>query len=154
MKRALMRGLRRLRRRQDGVAAVEFALIAPVLLILLGGAANVGFRYREEARLNQATRETAEAAMFTRDLTALRATLTEELAALGTSMGGASYQGTVTLSCQCPDPAHPGQCAPSCGDGKPSAIAVVIEANVLYRPLFPLIGGERTLSSTLRVQVR
>ena len=98
-------------RREDGVAAIEFALIAPIVLILFVGMVNVGFRFYEESRLNQATRETAEAAMFTRNLTSLQAVLDSQLASLGRSVGGEPFTGTVTLACQCVDPAQPGQCA-------------------------------------------
>jgi hypothetical protein len=142
-------------RREDGVAAIEFALIAPIVLILFVGMANVGFRFYEESRLNQATRETAEAAMFTRNLTSLQAVLDSQLASLGRSVGGEPFTGTVTLACQCVDPAQPGQCAGTCaGSSLPSGISVRIEASLLYRPLFPLLGRTVTLQSRMQVQVR
>ena len=142
-------------RREDGVAAIEFALIAPIVLILFVGMVNVGFRLYEESRLNQATRETAEAAMFTRNLTSLQAVLDNQLASLGRSVGGEPFTGTVTLACQCVDPAQPTQCAGTCaGSSLPSAISVRIEASLLYRPLFPLLGRTVTLQSRMQVQVR
>lgn len=142
-------------RREDGVAAIEFALIAPIVLILFVGMVNVGFRLYEESRLNQATRETAEAAMFTRNLTSLQAVLDNQLASLGRSVGGEPFTGTVTLACECVDPAQPTQCAGTCaGSSLPSAISVRIEASLLYRPLFPLLGRTVTLQSRMQVQVR
>lgn len=142
-------------RREDGVAAIEFALIAPIVLILFVGMVNVGFRLYEESRLNQATRETAEAAMFTRNLTSLQAVLDNQLASLGRSVGGEPFTGTVTLACECVDPAQPTQCAGTCaGSSLPSGISVRIEASLLYRPLFPLLGRTVTLQSRMQVQVR
>ena len=142
-------------RREDGVAAIEFALIAPIVLILFVGMVNVGFRLYEESRLNQATRETAEAAMFTRSVTSLQAVLDNQLASLGRSVGGEPFTGTVTLACQCVDPAQPTQCAATCaGSSLPSGISVRIEASLLYRPLFPLLGRTVTLQSRMQVQVR
>jgi Flp pilus assembly protein TadG len=147
--------LHRFWRREDGVAAIEFALIAPIVLILFVGMVNVGFRLYEESRLNQATRETAEAAMFTRNLTSLQAVLDNQLASLGRSVGGEPFTGTVTLACECVDPAQPTQCAGTCaGSSLPSAISVRIEASLLYRPLFPLLGRTVTLQSRMQVQVR
>lgn len=142
-------------RREDGVAAIEFALIAPIVLILFVGMVNVGFRLYEESRLNQATRETAEAAMFTRKRTSLQAVLDNQLASLGRSVGGEPFTGTVTVACECVDPAQPTQCASTCaGSSLPSAISVRIEASLLYRPLFPLLGRTVTLQSRMQVQVR
>jgi Flp pilus assembly pilin Flp len=142
-------------RREDGVAAIEFALIAPIVLILFVGMVNVGFRLYEESRLNQATRETAEAAMFTRNIASLQGVLDTQLASLGRSIGGAPFTGTVTLACQCVDPAHPTQCAGTCsGSSLPSGISVLIQASLEYRPLFALVGRTVTLQSKIQVQVR
>lgn len=153
--------VRRFLRRADGTAALEFALIAPVLLILFAGLVNVGFRLREESRLNQATRETAEAGMFTRDLAVLRQTLDNALAELGTPTGGGAYSGSVTLVCLCPGQADIANCsitqARSCtSTGLPWEIVIEVGAQVDYRPLIPLVGGaaSQRLQSTMRVQVR
>jgi hypothetical protein len=145
---------RRFKRQEDGVAAIEFALIAPIVLILFVGMVNVGFRFYEEARLNQATRETAEAAMFTRNVASLQSVLNAQLASLGPSVGGEPFTGTVGLACECYDPAHPTQCAGTCANGLPSGISVSIQASLLYRPLFPLLGRTLTLQSKIQVQVR
>ena len=93
--------------------------------------------------------------MFTRNLNSLQAVLDNQLASLGRSVGGEPFTGTVTLACQCVDPAQPTQCAGTCaGSSLPSAISVRIEASLLYRPLFPLLGRTVTLQSRMQVQVR
>lgn len=56
--------IRRLRRSADnGVAAVEFALILPVLLLLVLGIINFGFLFGQKLSLNQAVREGARQAV-------------------------------------------------------------------------------------------
>lgn len=78
--------LRRMLRADDGAAAIEFALIAPVVLLLFVAMANLGIRALEEARINQVTRETAETALFTQNLTTLAATLDAAIDDLGLSL--------------------------------------------------------------------
>ena len=56
---ALRRRLARLRRRSDGLAAVEFALIAPVMLLLSVGTLEVGMIYFGSTLLEGGLREAA-----------------------------------------------------------------------------------------------
>lgn len=151
--------IRRFLRQTDGAAAVEFVLIAPVILLMFVGMINFGFRYYEEARLNQATRETAEASMFTQDLTVLRQTLANSIAELGPSISGVPYTGSVAMFCTCPGQADIPNCtasqAASCAaTGMAWGIIIEIRAQMSYRPLIPLVGQPANLQSVLRVQVR
>lgn len=145
--------------RTDGTAAIEFALIAPVLMLLFVGMVNVGFRFREEARLNQVTRETAEASRFTQDLPVLRQTLANAIVDLGPSISGQPYTGSVDLLCICPGQSDIPACSPtqaaSCpATGLPWGIVIEIRARMDYRPLIPLIGSASVLESTMQIQVR
>lgn len=150
---------RRFLRQTDGAAAIEFALIAPVILLLFVGMVNLGFRYYEESRLNQVTRETAEASMFSQDLVVLSQTMANAIAELGPSISGVPYGGTVTLACVCPGQADIPNCtsaqAVSCpATGLPWEIVISIRATMDYRPLIPVLGSAATLESAMRVQVR
>ena len=123
------------------------------------GMVNVGFRFYEESRLNQATRETAEAGMFTTDIAVLRQTLDDAIADLGPSISGVPYVGNVALFCACPGQADIPACtstqAASCpATGLPWAVLIEISAQMDYRPLIPLIGTAAVLQSTMRIQVR
>lgn len=145
--------------RSDGTAAIEFALIAPIVLLLFVGMVNLGFRFHEEARLNQVTREVAEASMFTQDLDVLDQTLANAIADLGPSIGGVPYTGSVSLLCACPGQADVPNCsisqAASCSStGLPWEIVIEIRAQMEYRPLIPLIGTSARLESTMRMQAR
>lgn len=55
------------RRRATGVAAVEFALIAPLLLVILFGIIDFGFMLYDKAMLTNAAREGARAGIVLRE---------------------------------------------------------------------------------------
>lgn len=54
--------LSRRRRGERGAAAVEFALVVPLLLLILGGIFNFGFAFAQKLALDNAVRETARSA--------------------------------------------------------------------------------------------
>lgn len=58
-----MRQSRQRRRRNDrGASAVEFALVVPILLLILGGIFNFGLAFSQKLALDNAVRETARSA--------------------------------------------------------------------------------------------
>jgi Flp pilus assembly protein TadG len=149
----------RFARREDGAAAIEFALIAPVILILFIGMANLGFRYLEEGRLTQVARETAQAALYTSDTAVLQQTLNTAILQLGSPLSGSNYRGTVIKICICPGSADIPNCttsqARSCvATSKPWEIVIDVVARMDYEPLLPGVGAAQTISKSLRVQVR
>ena len=146
-------------RAEDGAAAIEFALIAPVVLLLFIGMANLGIRALEEARINQVTRETAEAALYTQNLTLLADTMAAAITDLGAPISGTVYTGAVNLLCICPDQSElvgctSAQAALCPATGLPWEIVIEVTAGLDYRPLLPGFGQETALSSVLRVQAR
>ena len=83
------------RRSREGVAAVEFAIIAPVLIILLAAAANVGFAVDHTIQLANAARAGAQyATVKPDDLAGAQA------AALAVLPGSTAM--LPVLSCTCP----------------------------------------------------
>ena len=50
------------RRTERGASAVEFALVVPVLLVIVGGILNFGVAFSQKLALDNAVRETARAA--------------------------------------------------------------------------------------------
>ena len=52
----------RSRRDDRGASALEFALVAPVFLVILGAIVNFGFAFAQKLALDNAVRETARAA--------------------------------------------------------------------------------------------
>jgi Flp pilus assembly protein TadG len=57
-------GLRSLFRRRDGTAAVEMALISPMLMLLLAGIIDFGRAYREEIELSSAVAAASQYALL------------------------------------------------------------------------------------------
>lgn len=133
-----------------GVAALEFALIVPVLLLMFLGMVDIGFSFYERSRLNQATRETAEATTYTRDAARLTQILQSELAALGPPIGGGTYVGDpVTLDCACSGTTV--SCYSNCSDGTPAGIFATIRAEVTHNAF---ILGAMHLESNLLIRLR
>ncbi len=146
-------------RDESGAAAIEFALIAPVLLLMFVAMANLGVRAIEDARLNQVARETAEAALFTQNLTVLDTTLQAAISDLGTPISGDTYAGAVRLLCLCPGQAEIENCSTSqaalCpATGLPWEVVIEVNVQMNYRPLLPGFGTAGLIESTLRVQSR
>jgi len=141
-------------RKEDGVAALEFALIAPILIVLFLGLADIGFAFYETSRLNQITRTTAEAAMSLREQTRLQRVLDQEITLIGDSIGGNPYVGSIAVSCTCPSEASPPNCSGICADGSASGTQITITANLTHEPIFLQIDALRALQSQLVVEVR
>lgn len=144
---------------ERGAAAIEFAIIAPILLILFLGMANLGIAFLEQGRLDQVTRETAQAALFSQDMALLNATMTSAISELGSPISGSNYTGSVKLLCICPG-SQPlvgctvAQAALCPSTGLPWEIVIEIIARIDFSPIAPGFNLEKTLQSTLHVQVR
>ncbi len=76
--------VRRVRRRQEGAAAVEFALVLPVLILLVFGIMEFGLAFRDTLTLTSATRTGARtASALSRDPNFNNATLDAVTDAIG-----------------------------------------------------------------------
>jgi Flp pilus assembly protein TadG len=114
-----MRGLR-IRTRDRGAAAVEFALLLPLLVAMLMGMIDFGLAVNAQAIVANASREGARAASFNADA---NATKTVVLNASSTLLGAPP---TVTMSCTTIDGAAISSCS--------SAVAGnVVKVTVTYR---------------------
>lgn len=90
-----MSGSLRHARGERGAAAVEFALVVPVLLSILFGMIDFGFAINRYTVLNNATREGVRAA-------SLSATSTEVTKVVNDALGDLKGKVTVTITCQTP----------------------------------------------------
>ncbi len=86
--------------RRRGAAAIEFALVVPVLLLLLAGVIEWGWYLSREVAVIQAVREGALTGTLTREeddpVTAGTARLRDVLATTGFDAAGASCSGALT----------------------------------------------------------
>lgn len=92
---------RSLFRRRDGTAAVELALISPMMLILLAGIIDFGRVYREEIELSSAVAAAAQYALINASnvTSANAASLAATLSGIVANTSGAAWAGaTVTVN--------------------------------------------------------
>lgn len=104
--RRFQRGKQHLLQRSDGVAAVEFALVLPVLLVLVCGIMDFGNLYAQMNIVNEAAREGARIAAVGGTLQGVQAAVTSFGSNLTVSMNpstpvsGTTVTVTVTSSVQ------------------------------------------------------
>ncbi|MCX6395867.1 MAG: pilus assembly protein [Propionibacteriales bacterium] len=91
-------------RRTDerGAAALEFALIVPILIALVFGIADFGWAINRDTMVNNAAREGAREGSLNPDATAIATTVRESLAQVE-AIGTTPSKITVTVTCRKPD---------------------------------------------------
>jgi hypothetical protein len=139
-----VRAVRRAHARQDGAVAVEFALIFPILIVLVLGIIEFGFGYHAWDSTQNAAREGARLAAVDPDLGAIEARVR------GTTNSLDQSRLHVTVTCS-----PGGSSFGSCGDpsGWPEGLIVRVEVDYDYRFITPLpgligVGREKTMTST------
>lgn len=132
-----------------GAAAVEFAIIAPVLVLSVLAMADLGFAIHERAEIDQALRNGAELAQRDAGEGAVAALLGEVDA---TGAGQAATTFAVTRFCACAEtPATATDCFADCADDRPTSIYYRL---IGTRPYAGLFLPARTLERSSVVQIR
>ena len=141
--------LRRLINRCDGNIAVEVALAAPVLLVLLAGMADVGRAVLAEGRLKSAIRAGLEYAQ------ANSGNAAGIVAVVQTASGDAGLAVTSALVCECAN-GGAAECGSTCADGLTPGGYVVVSATQAFTPIFPgmntLIDGPLQAQGSIRAK--
>lgn len=162
--------LQAFRQARRGIAAVEFALLAPVLILLVLGIADLGLLIHERAQLSQVLTAGAQYA-FRQGQTESGSTLTADVTSfIGTlspvtlSSLSATYNGGLESgSCYCvygSSPVYTGPltCGATCTDSSGSTAGkfVAITAEISPTPLFSLDAYfmPDTLSATVTVRLQ
>lgn len=125
-----MTRLLRLWRQRDGNIAVEVALAAPILLILLAGITDLGRAALGDARLKSAVRAGLEYAQINPNNTA------GIEAVVRTAANAPDLSVTTALVCECPN-GSAAECTATCSDGLTPGTYIVITAAENFSPLFP-----------------
>lgn len=84
-------------RGERGAAALEFALIVPVLLLILGGIINFGFAFSQKLALDNAVRETARSAAVDTGQTQAQLQAAGVTTFNNSAIGGTSSVATITV---------------------------------------------------------
>lgn len=136
---------RRFGRHIGAAAAVEFALIAPVLIAVLAGIIGYGLAMLDEMDLVNATRSGAQLALIDRsDTNAI-----EDAVVAATGLGITTADVTTTEFCECADGTSI-TCGLTCGDGSANRYFMTVTATFDHTLL--LIGTTVTLTGQATVR--
>lgn len=138
---------------RKGAAAVEFALIVPLLLTFSLGIAEFGLMVNQKMRLESAARAGAQAAFNSYDLYSVDNSSVSQAVQLASGLDASQITISVATSCGCAD-GSTAVCGVSCADGSVQREYVTVTVNRAYQTLFdyPGLGSQIPLSAqaTLR----
>jgi pilus assembly protein CpaE len=147
-----------LRRSEDGVSAVEFALFAPILFYALLATVDIGLALYQRMTIDHALRAGAQTAMADPGqdavLKAVKSTATKNftLASTTTTSEEEPLSVSVSRSCACPEnPATAVACLTICAGSAPTSITYRLTGTKAYDSL---IIPSMSLSRSIQVQVR
>lgn len=144
-------------RDERAAAAVEFALVLPVLLLMFLSMLDGAFALRQQFRLDHVLRAGAEAAKSDPGISAVQAEMSA-IAAADARLTGIQIA-TPVRYCLCPEaPAVAPNLAPSCtatcAGGVSPGVAFALSATLPHTGLLAPAAPMFTLSSALTIQVR
>lgn len=148
-----LRSAVRFARDQRGVAAIEFALVAPVVVFALVAMADIGLAVRDRMALDHIVRTGAQAATTNPGTQAVLDVLDAASHGSLTRAGSAAALSvSVVQECACPDaPEVTVACATNCSGQKPTYIFYTLRADTVATGL---ILPNMAVASRARVQVR
>jgi Flp pilus assembly protein TadG len=153
-----------LRRAEEGLSAIEFALATPVFLAIILPVLDLGQAFSEQIRVNMAVQAGAQYA----SLKPWSSTSAADIAAVINGSTSLSLTGVSAVQqCGCPNtsggptlnavPAAPATCSsqyPSCtADSQPAGYYVQVTASFTHTAVVPYSASPSTLSSTAVVRI-
>ena len=144
----------RLKRADSGTGALEFAFVAPLLIILLLGVADFGIGYWDDMEVGNAARAGAEYAIKKGwDTTSIQNAITN-----ATGLSGITATPAPAQTCGCPSATQgvvAQTCGVTCSSGSTPGTYVTASAQYSYRTLvpWPWISNPVTLSASTTVRI-
>ncbi len=133
----------------QGGSVVEFALIAPILVLGVLSAADIGFEVSDRMKIDQAMRNGAEAALEDPGVAALNGILQSSHPI---DEGESAIAWNIQRSCICPEADTTlVDCFKTCANDQPTAIYYEIEGS---KDAVRIFLPNQTVSRSLSVQVR
>jgi Flp pilus assembly protein TadG len=130
-----------------GAAAVEFAMLVPVISALFIGVANFGLAVNEKMELSSAARAGAQMALIsTADLSVIRQVVVDS-----TNLSITTADVTVTQACNCYDGTSI-SCGATCGDGSDNEYYYTISVTENHTLLLIPTTISLTGTATVRTQ--
>ena len=150
------RRLARLGRAVNGNAAVEFGLVAPVLMGLLIPVADLGIAFSEEIQVQQAAQAGAEYATL-HPWNSNSSTAIANAVTAANNLPGLAATPAPSQTCGCPTGTNVNTvtCGITCSDGQTAGYYAIVNAQAPYSPVLPYsVLGNVTLTarSTIRIQ--
>ena len=149
----LMKWTARLGASRRGAAAVEFALLAPIVAAALAALANYGMAMFEKMELESAVRAGAQIAITDRTGT----TAIQNAVINATSLSLTSSDITLTESCWCADISASATCGNTCDDGASAQYFMTVSASKTFDYLFGfnyIIGTSATITGSAKVRTQ
>jgi hypothetical protein len=142
-----------------GGPAVEFAIIAPVLLLMIAGMIDYSFYIGTRIELEQALRAGAQYAL--KDFTDTATITSAVVNATDLTPLSVSYDPTTDSFCECPD-GTPNICPGNssytgCAGGERPGLFITISGSTTFDPMFadlPGLAANMTVSQQLTMRVR
>ena len=152
--------IQRLCSNERGVAAVELALIAPILAILIMGASDVGSVFSRKLALEQGAQRAVEKIMQTTGLTSVQATIAGEVAiqadveASQVTVVFPRYCGTRLMPDVTRDTNGFAKGDP-CASSEREAHYILIEVTDEYEPMFPSLSmGTKLANGNYKIEAK
>ncbi len=134
---------------ENGVSAVEFAIVAPILILGVLSTADIGFEVSDRMEIDQALRNGAEAALDDPGTLVLQAVLE---ASPTTVTGPEAISWAIDRMCVCPESNSTSvDCFATCQDDQPTEIYYEIEGS---RDAVRILLPQKVVSRSVSVQVR
>ena len=145
----LMQLIRALARSRSGHSAVEFAYIAPAMLMFV-----LGIAFSQQIQVQQAAQAGAQYAL----LHGWNSTAISNAVTAATNLTGISAAPAPTESCGCPTGTtiSAAACASACANGETAGTYVFVNAQSAYTPALPysVLGSGVTLTAQATVRVQ
>lgn len=136
-----------------GAAAVEFALLAPIIAAVLAGIANYGMALFQKMELESAARAGAQMAIRDRSNT----TMIENAVINATNLTLVAGDISMDPTCWCADVDASATCGVTCDDGDPTQYFMTVTVTKEFDYLFGfnyLIGADTSLSESVKVRTQ
>jgi len=144
----------RLWRREEGVSAIEFAVVGGSLSLLLLGVLDFGIGFWEKIQVGDAAQAGAQyAARNGYDSARIQTAVTSS-----TTLSGVQASPAPSETCGCPNASSgvtTAVCSTTCSDGETAGTYVTVNAQVSYRTIFawPGVSNPMTLASSVTVRI-
>lgn len=150
-----MKAVRRPRRSDRGAVIVEFALVAPLLLMIVFGIVDFGWMIERSNVINNVTRDAARVASLDGSYAQIQTTLTDELDDIGITYPGTGV--TVAITCTNASGSNCTGSSASYTANAASGSAVKIQVSYTHHWITPvgalcsMIGGSTCTGSTIEL---